>query len=133
LLGVPVGFYDGFDDAGFDKGAVFWHWGLLSQGRLQIIGNGLICQGKTLMLRAMVSPNHKVVEVEIYRWLKIQRLVLRFWDGPAAVAQRNRVKRPIPPPAEGYFRIVPVRFVSSHIFTILKLQKHRMLAVPAHQ
>jgi hypothetical protein len=25
LLGVPVGFYDGFDDTGFDEGAGFWH------------------------------------------------------------------------------------------------------------
>ena len=46
LMGVPVGIYDGLDDAGFGECTCFWHLGLLSPGRLHVTGKGLICQGK---------------------------------------------------------------------------------------
>jgi hypothetical protein len=42
LLGVPVGSFDGFDDTGFGENAGFWHCGLLSRGKFNITGIGLV-------------------------------------------------------------------------------------------
>jgi len=44
FLGVPAGFNNGFNDTCFGEGAGFRHWVLLSRGRLQTIGKGLVCQ-----------------------------------------------------------------------------------------
>jgi hypothetical protein len=46
-MGVPVGVYDGLDDAGFGEGACFGHLGLLSRLKLHVIGKALICQGNS--------------------------------------------------------------------------------------